>query len=49
MRGVDTHLLVYLLVPTQHSPLAEAVWKKDDFWIAPELDFSEFRHVPRGR
>ena len=45
---VDTNLLVYLLLPTPHSAVAEAVWTKDDEWVAPELIFSEFRNVLSG-
>ncbi len=45
---VDTNLLVYLVLPTHHSQVAESVWEKDDFWVAPELVFSEFRNVLLG-
>ncbi len=45
---VDTNLLVYLLLPTPHATVAEAVWTKDAAWVAPELVFSEFRNVLSG-
>jgi predicted nucleic acid-binding protein len=45
---VDANLLVYLLLPTPHAAVAEAVWAKDDGWVAPELVFSEFRNVLSG-
>ncbi|MHB8421644.1 MAG: hypothetical protein ACYDAM_02575 [Leptospirales bacterium] len=45
---VDANLLPYLLLPTPYSVTAEAVWMKDNEWVAPELVFSEFRNVLLG-
>jgi predicted nucleic acid-binding protein len=41
---VDTNLLVYLLVPGEHTPQAERVFAKDSDWSAPRLWRSEFRN-----
>lgn len=48
---VDTNVLVYLLVPCDHTPLAEAAMRRDPDWSAPPLWRSEFRNVlgPRVR
>lgn len=45
---VDTNLLAYLLLPTPHATLADAVLLKDPDWIAPVLIHSEFRNVLLG-
>lgn len=45
---VDTNLLIYLLMPTPHFAVAEAIWTKDGEWVAPELVFSEFWNVLAG-
>lgn len=41
----DTNLLVYLLLPGDHSDAAEQVWRKDKEWAVPPLWRSEFRNV----
>jgi len=41
----DTNLLVYLLLPGEHTESAEAVMERDSEWLAPLLWRSEFRNV----
>jgi predicted nucleic acid-binding protein len=42
---VDTNVLVYLLVPGEHTEQAERVFLRDPLWAAPLLWRSEFRNV----
>jgi predicted nucleic acid-binding protein len=41
----DTNLLAYLLLPSERTRIAEAVFEKDAEWIAPLLWRSEMRNV----
>ncbi len=45
---VDTNILGYLMLPTAHTAMAEAVWSKDSTWLGPMLIHSEFRNVVLG-
>lgn len=42
---VDTNILAYLYLPTEHTQKVEALLAKDSEWIAPTLWRSEFRNV----
>ena len=42
---VDTNVLVYLLLPGEHTEQAERVFHRDPVWAAPLLWRSEFRNV----
>ena len=42
---VDTNILAYLYLPTEHTQKVEALLAKDTEWIAPTLWRSEFRNV----
>lgn len=42
---VDTNLLVYLYIQSEHSKLAEKALLKDSDWVAPLLWRSEFLNV----
>jgi len=42
---VDTNILAYLYLPTEHTQKVEALLAKDPEWIAPSLWRSEFRNV----
>ncbi len=42
---VDTNLLVYLLLPGEHTLRAEKIFAIDSQWAAPFLWRSEFRNV----
>jgi predicted nucleic acid-binding protein len=42
---VDTNLLVYFYIRSEHSDLADKAFLKDPQWIAPLLWRSEFRNV----
>jgi predicted nucleic acid-binding protein len=41
----ETNLVAYLLIPGEHTAVAERVQAKDGAWIAPPLWRSEFRNV----
>ena len=41
----DTNLVAYLLIFSEHTSLARAVWVKDDRWMLPTLWRSEFLNV----
>lgn len=41
----DTNTLVYLALPSDFAPLADALYEKDQHWAAPVLWRSEFRNV----
>ena len=45
---IDTNVLAYLLLPYEHSPQADAVFKRDPEWVAPVLWRSEFRNLLAG-
>jgi predicted nucleic acid-binding protein len=42
---VDTNLLVYFYIRSEHSDLADKAFLKDPQWIAPLLWRSEFQNV----
>lgn len=42
---VDANLISYMLLQSEFTALAEAVFNKDSHWIAPVLWRSEFRNV----
>ena len=42
---VDTNILAYLYLPTEHTQKVEALLARDSEWIAPTLWRSEFRNV----
>ncbi len=41
----DNALISYLLIPGEHTGLAQAVRSADPQWVAPRLWLSEFRNV----
>lgn len=45
---VDSNILAYLYLPTDHTPRAEALLQKDPDWAAPVLWRSEFRNILAG-
>ena len=45
---VDTNVLAYLFLPSQHTPAAESLLEQDPEWAAPVLWRSEFRNVLAG-
>lgn len=45
---VDTNILAYLYLPTEHTDDAEALLARDADWAAPVLWRSEFRNVLAG-
>lgn len=45
---VDTNVLAYLYLPTEHTTRAEALFERDPDWAAPVLWRSEFRNILAG-
>ncbi len=45
---VDSNVIAYLYLPTQHSKRAESLLQRDSEWIVPILWRSEFRSVLSG-
>lgn len=45
---VDTNVLAYLYLPTEHTRKAEALLERDPDWVAPVLWRSEFRNILAG-
>lgn len=45
---VDTNVLAYLYLPTEHTDAAEALLARDPDWVAPVLWRSEFRNILAG-
>lgn len=48
MIAVDTNVIAYLLIDSEHTDAAEALFQKDREWIAPILWRSEFRNILAG-
>ena len=42
---VDTNVIAYLLLPSEHTQAARAAYGRDPVWAAPLLWRSEFRNV----
>ena len=45
---VDSNVLAYLYLPSEHTPRAEALLEQDPDWVAPVLWRSEFRNILAG-
>jgi predicted nucleic acid-binding protein len=45
---VDTNVVAYLYLPSEHTGCAEALLQSDADWAAPRLWRSEFRNVLAG-
>ena len=45
---MDTNVLAYLYLPTEHTEKAEALLRRDPDWVAPVLWRSEFRSILAG-
>lgn len=45
---VDTNIVAYLLLPSEFSPQADALFRRDPEWAAPILWRSEFRNLLAG-
>lgn len=45
---VDTNVLAYLYLPSEHTPRAEALLQRDPDWAVPLLWRSEFRNILAG-
>ena len=45
---VDSNVLAYLYLPSEHTPAAEALLQRDADWAAPVLWRSEFRNILAG-
>ena len=45
---VDSNILAYLYLPSDHTVKAEALFKDDPEWAAPVLWRSEFRNILAG-
>ena len=46
---VDSNVLAYLYLPTEHTAAAEALLQRDPEWAAPVLWRSEFRNILAGQ
>ena len=45
---VDSNVIAYLLLPSEHTAAAEALLEQDPDWAAPVLWRSEFRNILAG-
>jgi len=45
---VDSNVLAYLYLPSEHTAAAEALFERDPDWAAPILWRSEFRNILAG-
>lgn len=45
---VDTNVLAYLLLPFEHSPRTDALYRSDPDWAMPIFWRSDFRNVLAG-
>jgi predicted nucleic acid-binding protein len=45
---VDSNVIAYLLLPSEHTAAAEALLQQDPEWAAPVLWRSEFRNILAG-
>lgn len=45
---VDSNVLAYLYLPSDHTARAEALLEQDPDWVAPVLWRSEFRNILAG-
>ncbi len=45
---VDTNVLAYLFLPSEHSAAADVLFKRDPDWAVPILWRSEFRNLLAG-
>jgi predicted nucleic acid-binding protein len=45
---VDTNVIAYLYLPTEHTPRAEALLQQDADWAVPVLWRSELRNILAG-
>ena len=45
---VDTNVLAYLYLPSEHTAAAEALLEREPEWAAPMLWRSEFRNILAG-
>ena len=45
---VDSNVLAYLYLPSEHTARAEALLEQDPDWVAPVLWRSEFRNILAG-
>ncbi len=45
---VDTNVLAYLYLPSEHTAAAESLLERDPEWAAPILWRSEFRNILAG-
>ena len=48
MIAVDSNVLAYLYLPSEHTAAAEALLERDADWAAPLLWRSEFRNILAG-